>query len=500
MSRFRCLGGCAQQRFQSHRGEQSSLLWTGFGSQSHSPQISSVSGHLQQRGLWPSASRQLTKLLLYAPELTGNTFELQQMEKLLKLSVADFKTHARTLSSPDELSVYLVRQLMRQLAPSLLWVTMHDIDIAHAGAYSLYIEGIQRTDRLCAELWQAIQSEPEYAGKTTLFILPDFGRDADEDAGGNGFQHHRTGDAGSRTTWMMALGPGIREGVVFDRPLDSTDLDSHDRLDDGLFRCAGPWQTDHGVAVRLCFPRISNPSNSGGYPPEARKLALDYLGTFRQLPIGFLPNLLREVIEYDFRFPAERRSLERELANLRSLSAEDIRDWFRSFAAIQVSSKLERLDWVNSPAQFVEQLSAHLWTTHQMDAFRNAALAYADRLRAAVPPEPPPLPRLGIGSSARVCRLPQNLYFENCARMGCTSARSTRKMAFPICSRPSPPAPKRIHLHTLTGMWRAARRCLTIQQLRAFLTTRWLPFALPSWQRFKRKPRREGWGRKRCVR
>jgi hypothetical protein len=161
---------------------------------------------------------------LYAPELGGNTFELEQMERILKVSVDDFKTHARTLSSPDELSVYLVRQLMKQLAPSLLWVTMHDIDIAHAGAYSLYIEGIRRTDRLCAELWKAIQSEPEYAGKTTLFILPDFGRDADEDAGGNGFQHHRTGDALSRTTWMMAMGPGIREGVVFDRPLDSTDL------------------------------------------------------------------------------------------------------------------------------------------------------------------------------------------------------------------------------------------------------------------------------------
>jgi hypothetical protein len=161
---------------------------------------------------------------LYAPALSGSTFELEQMETLLKVSVGDFKAHARTLSSPDELSVYLVRQLMRQLAPSLLWVTMHDIDIAHAGAYSLYIEGIRRTDRLCAELWNAIQSEPEYAGKTTLFILPDFGRDADEDAGGNGFQHHRTGDALSRTTWMMALGPGLRQGVIFDRPLDSTDL------------------------------------------------------------------------------------------------------------------------------------------------------------------------------------------------------------------------------------------------------------------------------------
>jgi hypothetical protein len=160
----------------------------------------------------------------YSPELGGNEFELQQLEGILKLSVDDFKAHARTLSSPDELSIYVVRQLMRQEAPSLLWITMHDIDIAHAGAYSLYIEGIRRTDRLCAEVWNLIESEPEYAGKTTLFILPDFGRDSDDDAGGNGFQHHRTGDALSRTTWMMALGAGVREGVVIDRPLDSTDL------------------------------------------------------------------------------------------------------------------------------------------------------------------------------------------------------------------------------------------------------------------------------------
>jgi hypothetical protein len=160
----------------------------------------------------------------FAPEIAGNEFELEQLRSMLKLSITEFKARALTLSSPDELSVYIVRQLMRQVAPSLLWITMHDIDIAHAGAFSLYLDGIRRTDRLCAEVWKAIQSEPEYAGKTTLFILPDFGRDADEDSAGNGFQHHRTGDAASRTTWMMALGPGIREGVVHDRALDSTDL------------------------------------------------------------------------------------------------------------------------------------------------------------------------------------------------------------------------------------------------------------------------------------
>jgi len=120
--------------------------------------------------------------------------------------------------------MYVARQLMKQQAPSLLWITMHDMDVAHSGAYSLYIEGIRRTDRLCAELWKTVQSEPEYAGNTTLFILPDFGRDSDQDAGGNGFQHHRTGDPASRTTWMMALGAGVREGVVYDRPMQSTDL------------------------------------------------------------------------------------------------------------------------------------------------------------------------------------------------------------------------------------------------------------------------------------
>ena len=160
----------------------------------------------------------------YTPELAGSEFELQQLETIMKLSVDDFKSHAQTLSSPDELSVFIARQLMRQVAPSLLWITLHDIDVAHAGAYSLYIEGIRRTDRLCSELWKTIQSEPEYAGNTTLFILPDFGRDADDDAGGNGFQHHRTGDALSRTTWLLVAGHGIRENVVYDRAVDSTDL------------------------------------------------------------------------------------------------------------------------------------------------------------------------------------------------------------------------------------------------------------------------------------
>ena len=133
-----------------------------------------------------------------------------------------------------------------------------------------------------------------------------------------------------------------------------------------------------------------------GYPPEARKLVTNDLMVLRQLPLSFLPGLLRELIDYDFKFPAERTAREKELAYLSSLSGAELNKCFLEFAQIHLSSQLEEVDWAKSPAQFVEQLSAHLWSTHQLDAFRKASNDYADRLREAVPPEPPPIPRLGI--------------------------------------------------------------------------------------------------------
>ena len=164
------------------------------------------------------------------PDLTGNRSTEQGREEMarlidrLKLDPADLRSHAAALRSPDELSVYMTKHVMRNFAPSLLFLTLHDIDVAHSGAYSLYLDGIRRTDRLCAEMLQEIQTNPEYKDRTTMFITPDFGRDGDDDPGGNGFQHHRTGSASARTTWMMALGPAVRQKTVVERPIESIDL------------------------------------------------------------------------------------------------------------------------------------------------------------------------------------------------------------------------------------------------------------------------------------
>src|SRR5580700_1877792 len=144
------------------------------------------------------------------------------------------------------------------------------------------------------------------------------------------------------------------------------------------------------------LPRELKPEHFASYPPEARKLIVDYLGTLQRLPLSFVPSLLRELVDFDFRFPAERKAREKELSNLRSLSPSQLQDWFQGFSEIRLSSQLEASDWVKAPAQFVEQLSAHLWTTHQLDAFRRASNDYVERLRLAVPVEPPAISRLGI--------------------------------------------------------------------------------------------------------
>ena len=144
------------------------------------------------------------------------------------------------------------------------------------------------------------------------------------------------------------------------------------------------------------LPRNLIAEQFADYPPEARKLAVSHLGALRQLPLSFAPSLLRELIDYDFKFPNERAEIDRGLIYLSSLSPAQVQECFQAFSQFSISTRLEQLDWVNHPALFVEQLSAYLWTTHQLDGFRKAAIVYGDRLQSVAPPPPIPTRRVGI--------------------------------------------------------------------------------------------------------
>lgn len=143
-------------------------------------------------------------------------------------------------------------------------------------------------------------------------------------------------------------------------------------------------------------PSDLKPEQFQNYPPEARQLAAGDIDLLRQLPPSFVALLLRELIVYDWKFPAERKDVTHQLAYLNSLSSEQRQAAMAGFAQVRLSPDFEGLDWVNAPIQFSDRLASYLWTSHQIDAFRTAALDYGHRVDATRNPEPPPIPRLGI--------------------------------------------------------------------------------------------------------
>ena len=144
------------------------------------------------------------------------------------------------------------------------------------------------------------------------------------------------------------------------------------------------------------LPAQLKPDNFSAYPPQGRSLAAANIPLLQELPLGFVPFLLREIITYDWKFPAERKEFDSQLAYLKALSSKQREGEMERFSKLHLTSQLEDFDWVNSPAQFLEQLSAHLWATHQMDGFRAASEDYVHKFYASLPAEKPPIPRLGI--------------------------------------------------------------------------------------------------------
>ncbi len=118
---------------------------------------------------------------------------------------------------------------MRKFAPDVMAVMYGEIDCAHYGSWSRYVEAIERTDELTCRLWKTVQELPAYRDKTLFLILPDHGREL-ETPGGTGFIHHsdfytgKDADEGCRRVWMLALGPGVAPGRKIARPTPITSV------------------------------------------------------------------------------------------------------------------------------------------------------------------------------------------------------------------------------------------------------------------------------------
>jgi len=143
-------------------------------------------------------------------------------------------------------------------------------------------------------------------------------------------------------------------------------------------------------------PTDLNANSFSRYPPQAKALAVNNLPILRRVPLSLLPLILGQIINYDWRFPAEQRDLTRQLRYLGALSSASFTDLMAPFAAVELPPEISEIDWVNQPKIFGAQLSAFLWSVNQIDNYHGAAQQYQQHLQDAVSPESPAIPRLAI--------------------------------------------------------------------------------------------------------
>jgi hypothetical protein len=132
------------------------------------------------------------------------------------------------------------------------------------------------------------------------------------------------------------------------------------------------------------------------YPPQARAYVVSQLDLLRQLPLSFAALLLREMSSYDWRFPAERRALNDQFAYLGSLSSPQRAQLLHGFAAVSLPDAVLRIDWIRNPEAFIDALTSSLWSTHQIDAFRQAASGFNTAWRQTRPEPAPPVARVTV--------------------------------------------------------------------------------------------------------
>lgn len=135
-------------------------------------------------------------------------------------------------------------------------------------------------------------------------------------------------------------------------------------------------------------PAELNAKSFDNYPPRAREQSRKYLPLLQELPLLLTVVLLREIIQFDTRFPREQAAIQAQLDHLLALPLQQRKTLVDGFARISLSPSLIAYDWVNAPQKFEEQLSAHLWASHQIDQFHTISIAYVDAMQKALPTPP----------------------------------------------------------------------------------------------------------------
>jgi hypothetical protein len=112
---------------------------------------------------------------------------------------------------PDDILVQRgVLPYLRDKRPRALFVGYAETDDwGHEGRYDRFLDAAHAVDAYLEELWSAVQSHPQYRGKTTLIFAADHGRGRTP----SDWMHHGKEIPGAEETFILMIGPAITPGA-----------------------------------------------------------------------------------------------------------------------------------------------------------------------------------------------------------------------------------------------------------------------------------------------
>jgi hypothetical protein len=125
----------------------------------------------------------------------------------------------------DVFTIEAARTAFERRKPRVLFIGLGETDEwGHGRRYDLYLDAARKADRFLSELWDWLQTQPQYKDKTTLVITTDHGRGSTR----VDWTDHGKDVRGAEFIWLGILGPdtpalGEREKVqVTQRQVAST--------------------------------------------------------------------------------------------------------------------------------------------------------------------------------------------------------------------------------------------------------------------------------------
>ena len=104
----------------------------------------------------------------------------------------------------DPFTHHFALEAIKKKKPRVVYIAYGETDDwAHDGKYDQYLLSAHQTDQYIREIWETIQSDPQYKDKTTLLIGVDHGRGVTK----NSWKGHGESIPQAGQIWLMAMGP-----------------------------------------------------------------------------------------------------------------------------------------------------------------------------------------------------------------------------------------------------------------------------------------------------